>query len=350
MLSQDLQTINAALTGMNTRSLSLNLSNHLRYRLSRTGKPLAMLTSEPNFKIRATSSGLHLFNRNTGINILLDEVLVSPTLWATAPRQVSVALTNVCDLACPYCYAPKDRVTLDREAIISWLQELDANGCLGVGFGGGEPTLYRDFVELCQHTAARTRLAVTFTTHGHRIDAPLADKIRGNVHFIRVSMDGVGATYQALRGRSFQALNARLKIIQTAAAFGINYVVNSRTFPDLNRAIDLAAEAGAKEFLLLPEQKVHGIGGIDHTTLQSLNDWVWAYRGPVPLTISQASAHGMPACLPVPGETGLASYAHIDATGTIRESSYAGNGVSIGPGGVMEALHMLETQDREVTR
>jgi sulfatase maturation enzyme AslB (radical SAM superfamily) len=94
-------------------------------------------------KMRAGPSGMQIFHRTSGLNILLDEISVPQALWATSPRYVSVALTNACDLACPYCYAPKDSAALDVERVVGWLSELDVNGCLGVGFGGGEPTLYR---------------------------------------------------------------------------------------------------------------------------------------------------------------------------------------------------------------
>jgi hypothetical protein len=36
---------------------------------------------------------------------------------------------------------------------------------LGVGFGGGEPTLYPHLVELCHYAAQNTGLAVTLTIH-----------------------------------------------------------------------------------------------------------------------------------------------------------------------------------------
>jgi len=104
-------------------------------------------------KIRAGPAGIHMFDRTTGLNVLLDEIRAPPALWAAAPRQTAVALTNACDLACPYCYAPKSPATLDFSRVASWLDELDANGGLSVGFGGGEPTLYRRFPELCQYAA-----------------------------------------------------------------------------------------------------------------------------------------------------------------------------------------------------
>jgi hypothetical protein len=54
-------------------------------------------------------------------------------------------------------------------------------------------------------------MAATFTTHAHRLDKALVAKLSGSVHFVRVSMDGVGATYEKLRGRPFDALRERLR-------------------------------------------------------------------------------------------------------------------------------------------
>ena len=292
-------------------------------------------------KVRTGPHGIQLFDRMTGLNVLLEEIRVPPHLWSRAPRQVSVALTNACDLACPYCYAPKNRAVLNFERVFTWLRELDKNGCLGVGFGGGEPTLYRRFVELCQHVARMTELAVTFTTHAHHLNDALLSSLAGNVHFVRISMDGVGATYEALRGRPFSGLRSRLEGVRKLASFGINFVVNARTLPDLDAATALAAQAGAAEFLLLPEQPVRGAGGIDRSTSLALRRWVGLYRGSVPLTVSRAGADGLPTCDPLSREGGLRAYAHIDASGALKRSSYDNEGIDITDRGVMRALDEL---------
>jgi MoaA/NifB/PqqE/SkfB family radical SAM enzyme len=297
-------------------------------------------------KVRASPSGIHLFDRTTGLNLLLDEVRVPSGMWAAAPRQVSLALTNACDLACPHCYAPKVAASLDLERVAGWLAELDAHGCLGVGFGGGEPTLYRRFSELCRYAAERTNLAVTFTTHAHWLDDHLAAALAGCVHFVRVSMDGVDATYESLRGRSFAALCQRLGTVRTLARFGINFVVNRQTLPDLDAATALAAHMGAVEFLLLPEQPTRSSRGIDDDTARGLRRWIDGYRGTVPLSVSEAGSDGMPVCNPLPHETGLRAYAHIDASGVLKGSSYDAAGVVIGVEGVMSALEMLRTSRR----
>src|SRR5947207_1429021 len=98
-------------------------------------------------KVRLGPSGVHLFDRLSGLNILIDEIVPPEDAWSKAPRQVSIALTNACDLRCAYCFAPKSRSVLPLENVRKWLHELDAHGTIGVGFGGGEPTLFPGFPE-----------------------------------------------------------------------------------------------------------------------------------------------------------------------------------------------------------
>lgn len=202
--------------------------------------------------------------------------------------------------------------------------------------------LFDDLPRLCEYAANTTGLGVTLTTNAQHLHAHLAADLKGNLHFIRVSMDGIGATYEMLRGRSFSSLLRRLDTVRELAPFGINFLVNARTLPDLDAATVLAAEAGATEFLLLPEQPVHGRGGIDNRSVQLLRGWVNSYRGTIPLRVSEAGAEGLPICKPLAKETGLRSYAHIDASGVIKRSSFDACGVAIGTGGVMRALKVLE--------
>jgi MoaA/NifB/PqqE/SkfB family radical SAM enzyme len=291
-------------------------------------------------------SGIHLFNRASGLNLLIDEFVPLETVWAAAPRQVSIALTNTCDLACSYCFAPKTHATLAFDRIVEWLDELDANGTIGVGFGGGEPTLYRRFTDLCAHATRNTSLAVTFTTHGHHLDGAMLAALKGNVHFIRVSMDGIDSTYERLRGRPFIALRQRLSAIREITPFGINYVVNSDTFHDIDAAAAFAEKASASEFLLLPEQPVNGHGGINDATAEALRDWVGCYSGDMRLAVSEMGAEGMLTCNPFVNETGLRAYAHVNAHGVLKHTSYDSQGVAIGPDGIMSALVQLHHQTR----
>ena len=292
-------------------------------------------------KFRTGPNGVHLFDRHSGLNVLLDELRLDKGAWSRAPRQVSVALTNVCDLHCAYCYAPKQKAALKSDPVLAWLKELDEAGCLGVGFGGGEPTLHPDFSEICRRVAEETQLAVTFTTHGHRLTQKLLDRLKGAVHFVRVSVDGIGSTYEEQRGREFFSLLKGIERLASWSRFGINVVVNERTVVELDDLGRLAQEVGASELLLLPQQATASVAGVNEMVSRRLQDWVRDYRGKVRLAVSEAGASGLPTCDPLPDERGLQAYAHIDASGMMRASSYSTVAVEIGNTGVMQALERL---------
>ncbi|MGW2768048.1 radical SAM protein [Streptomyces sp. NPDC001275] len=279
-------------------------------------------------KIRLSAAGVHLFDRVSGMNVLLDEVPVPAEQFSRAPRYLSVALTNACELQCAYCYAPKHAAALGRERVLAWAVELDAAGCLGVGFGGGEPTAYRRFAQLCSNIAQSTSMAVTFTTHGHRLTPELVESLRGAVHFVRLSVDGIGATYERLRGRPFAAVVQAAGLLGSLAPFGINAVINADT-------------VGASELLLLPEQPTAATPGISDAEAQRLVEWAATARTGVRLAISRT---GLEAALPtaeaVPGEHPLDAHMHVDATGVLRPHAYAPTGLSV-EGSIMEAVQAL---------
>jgi sulfatase maturation enzyme AslB (radical SAM superfamily) len=295
-------------------------------------------------KVRKTAGGIHLFNRATGTNVLIDEIRPSPANFSRAPRQVSIALTNTCDLSCEYCYAPKSPANLPLEDLKRWLWDLDEHGSIGIGFGGGEPTLYPALPEVCEFATRYTNLAVTITTHAHRLSAKLLRTLEGNINFARVSMDGVGSTYEANRGRSFDNLIGRIKDLSSLVPFGINFVVNSDTISDLDTAIDLASKMDAREFLLLPEQATSSRRGMDEDTRRMLTTWVEGYTGTVPLSVSEGDTDGLPTCNPLPLETGLAAFVHIDAAGNLKRTSYDRLGVEISQTGIIAALEQLKKE------
>ncbi len=298
------------------------------------------------YKMRKSASGMHLFNRTTGVNILLDEVRIPKSEWALAPRNVSIALTNRCDLHCPFCFAPKNDSFLDLNRVKNWLRELDVNGSLGVGFGGGEPTLHPDFSQLCRFAANETNLAVSFTTHGWTLEKEMLDILLESVHFIRVSIDGVGTVYEQMRNRPFSGfLNHLILLSKSGVRFGVNILVNAATIGCLEDIVKLAEQYGAIELLLLPEISVNGGDGCSGDELERLDMWAQNYRGGLRLAISENSSEGFPVCEPLPEERGLRAFAHIDAGGILKRTSFDKSGILIGNDGVIAALAKLEQQE-----
>lgn len=291
-------------------------------------------------KLRSGPDGIQLFEREIGLNILLDAIERPTTTWSRAPRFVSIALTNNCDLRCEYCYAPKSKAGLALQSICEWGKELDLNGCLGIGFGGGEPTLSPILVEACEFLTRQTGMSVTMTTHGHRMNDELIEKLKGSLNFVRVSMDGIDSVYERLRGRRFDVFLDRLSKIGKAFRFGINFLVNEDTFPCLDDSVRIAADLGCVEFLLLPEQAVRGRGGVQRQTMDRLREWTLNPPAGVNFAISEGY-DGFQTCNPFRREIALRAYAHIDASGILKRTSYDQAGVAIENAGILFALENL---------
>ena len=250
--------------------------------------------------------------------------------FSRAPRYLSVALTNTCELSCGYCYAPKRPGRLESSRVVEWAVEVDRAGCLGIGFGGGEPTAHPDFAQICGQVARSTSMAVTFTTHGHRVTAALADALRGSVHFSRLSVDGVGVTYERLRRRPFAAVAAAAALLRSVAPLGVNTVVNADTIRELDLVAQFAANVGACELLLLPEQQTGATPGISKADAERLVSWIQAASTPLRLAISRSGLEvSVPAVDVVPGECALDAHLHVDATGVLRPNAYASTGAPI---------------------
>jgi MoaA/NifB/PqqE/SkfB family radical SAM enzyme len=194
---------------------------------------------------------------------------------------------------------------------------------------------------MCRSIAEQTSLAVSFTTHGHRVDAELADALRGSAQFIRVSVDGVESTYERIRGRSFAALTEQIKLIDSIAPFGINMVVTEETINELDACLAWAESVGAREFLLLAEQPAKGRPGLPAAVHPQLTDWIAAAKPGIRLAVGAAGAVAeMGLADPFGLEPPLEAHAHVDASGYLRPDAYSMNGVRIGSS-ITDALYDL---------
>jgi len=148
-------------------------------------------------------------------------------------------------------------------------------------------------------------LAVTFTTHGHRLTPGLTDALRGSVHFARLSVDGVGVTTSGSgTGRYGGPCGGRL--LRSVAPIGINAVVNADTIGELDYLAELAADVGASELLLLPEQPTPATPGISDADAERLVGWLRTVRTRVRLAISRSGLEAsVPAVEVIPGERPL---------------------------------------------
>jgi len=161
-----------------------------------------------------------------GLKYVLDRRLFGKA----RPLIRGLVLTNRCNLRCQHCRV-RERPDHDldfAEAAAAIDAFYDEGGrCLYLE--GGEPFIWRDGEhdpdDIVDHAHRRGFLAVIIYTNGTR-------PLRTEADTVFVSVDGLQATHDALRGKSFDRIMANIEASAHPALY-INYTINDRNKDDI---------------------------------------------------------------------------------------------------------------------
>lgn len=186
----------------------------------------------------------------------------------SAPIEVSLELTNACNLDCVYCYLnagkrhPRELTTSE---ILHLLEDLADMKVFKVYLGGGEPLLHHDFFKIAKHGIDLGLDTVT-STNGTVFNRKILEKIKGVgiTRCMQVSLDGATArTHDSLRG-SKGAFKKAVYTIRLLAKNEVNVIVGTvisrYNIDELSRLIELSKNLGAKgiHFMsVMPSEKCH---------------------------------------------------------------------------------------------
>lgn len=279
-------------------------------------------------KLRKEISGLHYFDRKSGIHILMDEVVLDKNEISNSPRIVSIALTNICDLKCHFCYAPKNKETLSFENLKKITKKLDVIGVLELTFGGGEPTLYPNFIELCNWIWNNTSLGISFTTHGHKMTKEFVEPLIGNVSMVRFSIDGVEPRYSEIRGKKLSDLLTKIEFVKGKIPFGINCVVSKNGIRELEKVIELAISISAENILIIPEH-LNGVFQLTEDDWGELDKVIEKYDSEIELLVTHEAADFIKSKTLEISNSKEFLFSHISADNQLKNNSYDKTGIDI---------------------
>jgi len=191
---------------------------------------------------------------------LIDEIYNNPV--PGMPVRYVLALTNQCNLACPFCFLENDPqgAKMQKEDWFSIAAQLPEYA--RVIFFGGEPMMYKHFDEVYRHFAERFRC--TIVTNGTLLSERKVDVLlsRPSLHEIAVSVDCIGNTNRDFKPvqwdrlvRGIRLFNDRRSRLPESPSLGINTVLLDDTAEGL---YDL-------------HRYVHEELGCDHVTYCTLN-------------------------------------------------------------------------------
>lgn len=172
----------------------------------------------------------------------------------TAPVNVTWEITNRCNLKCRHCLSAELMRQcdgeLDFDQCARFIDELDRMKVFQINFGGGEPFLRDDFLDILEY-AHRKGITTCVSTNGTMLTEGLAKKLAAmELLYIQVSLDGASAdTNDAIRGKgTFPRIMSGIETLVNAGFphLSTNTVVTSVNFKEILDIYRLGRRYGVK--------------------------------------------------------------------------------------------------------
>lgn len=175
---------------------------------------------------------------------------------AFPPLRYQLHLTVKCNLDCSFCFqhnrGPADELSTDE-----WLNIIHQIPFFGIiTISGGEVTLRPDFKILLNHCLNQTK--VNLITNATLLDDEMIETfVEKKLFLMGISLDGLGATHDALRGRkgAFDKVMANLEKLRRARRGGypmidIKAVVLEKNMSELPELYKMAESMGCDFFTI----------------------------------------------------------------------------------------------------
>lgn len=167
---------------------------------------------------------------------------------------VTWEITVKCNLQCRHCLSADTAEGCARELDLgqcyAFIDELERMEVFQINFGGGEPFLRKDFIDILDYAHSK-RITTCVSTNGTVFDDNLAERLSGmDLLRIQVSLDGAtAATNDAIRGAgTYKEIIAGIDLLlkQNFANLSINTVVTRTNFCEIGQLCELARHYGIK--------------------------------------------------------------------------------------------------------
>ena len=157
--------------------------------------------------------------------------------------------TRSCNLACIHCYSNSANKEYSGELSSAeakkMIEDLAEFGVPVLLFSGGEPLLRQDLFAL-NDFARKLKIRTVISTNGTLIDETAAKKIKaGNIDYVGVSLDGIGANNDRFRGKAgafAMALAGIRNLVAVKQKVGLRFTITRHNYPDLKAIFKLVED------------------------------------------------------------------------------------------------------------
>ncbi|RNC64660.1 MAG: GeoRSP system radical SAM/SPASM protein [Desulfuromonadales bacterium] len=200
-----------------------------------------------------------------------------------APLTINWAINNSCNFACRHCYSREDaHDELDRDTLFASLEKVAKAGVFTVNFGGGEPLLRRDLLEVARFAGGRG-LRISMNSNGWFIDGGMAAALReAGFTKVGISIDShlpdLHDRFRGVPGSHGRAVAALGHLKAAGIATSISTVICRINHTAIDELVAFAREQGAGQ-INFHNFKCSGLGLANKDELDlSPEEWKEFYR------------------------------------------------------------------------
>ena len=170
------------------------------------------------------------------------------------------SLTEECDLHCKFCFADSGEPLEDElttQEAYRLLDNIAEAGTRAIVFGGGEPTLRDDLLDIASYASRQKDMFVALNTHGQSLNKKYVKALaRAGFSQVKVSVDGLKESHDWNRGSG--TFEKCIRALKNCVEEGIPSVILKATISQLNYeevpqliklGTDLGVEVGMVQIL-----------------------------------------------------------------------------------------------------
>lgn len=200
-----------------------------------------------------------------------------------APLTINWALNNSCNFACRHCYSRDDaHEELEKNVLFACLERVAKAGVLAVNFGGGEPLLHLNILEIAKF-ASGLGLKISMNSNGWLIDQPKAFALKAaGFSKVGISIDShrsdVHDNFRGVEGSHDRAVSALRHLKSVGISTSISTVICRINRETIDELVSFALEQGVGQ-LNFHNFKCSGLGLAHKDELDlSPEEWKDFYR------------------------------------------------------------------------
>lgn len=176
-----------------------------------------------------------------------------------APINVNIALTERCNLQCPFCFHEYGCGTdLEFSLLKGYLEQLAKMGTYCVQYSGGDPLLY-PYLDKAVECSHKWGLFTRLSTSGSTLTFAYAKRLKkAGLDCCHLSLNGsTQEIHNKTRDGFLETIEALHIVSEVEIPCTINWVANHENIPDLIHVIELAQSMHVKSIDILANKKSH---------------------------------------------------------------------------------------------